>query len=402
MHARGRGARAYCQCVLKGFRFSFSCNQRLFVSSIITMAAAKVRPKVSEVIVLTEQGAFNWAQLRHPTAHTLLFDIRKKEAYDICHISNSVHIDIELLSKGDPAMIDCLDSSTIERSFTNSVALSKWRNRGQNRIVVIGFFPFSMLEPDSREVAFLYFLMGSCDGARIAYLENGLGKFWNSYPFICEVSSTDSSAAAISGATEQLAASSLLPAPRVSGRPMQEYWPSEIIQSRLWLGNQHNAESLNRLRDLGITHVLNCAGEMLNYWDGETMEMEGAALTYLKLKIQDTTGTSIMPLFDQVWNFLSGALAESHNRVFVHCAFGQSRSASMVISYIMKQFHWPYDASFEFVMRRKEDIKPNPAFVEQLKECLCPPPRLQLFSTASNVPQVRKTAFSNSVAAAAG
>ena len=364
------------------------------------MAAAKVSPKVSEVIVLSDQGAYNWAQFRHPTVNTLFFDVRGKKAYDSCHISNSVHVDIGLLSKGDPALIDRLDLSIIERSFTNSVALSKWRNRAQNRIVVVGSFPYSMLEPDSIEVAFLYFLMGCCDGARIAYLENGIAKFWNTYPFLCEVSSADSSAAAVSGATEQLAASSLSPAPRVIGRPMQEYWPSEIIESRLWLGNQHNAESLNRLRELGITHVLNCAGEMLNYWDGQTMEMEGAALTYLKLNIQDTTGTSIMPLFDQVWNFLSGALADSHNRVLVHCAFGQSRSASMVISYVMKQFRWPFDASFEFVMRRKEDIKPNSAFVEQLKECAL---FFRLFlSTASNVAQVRKAAPSNRVAAAAG
>ena len=45
------------------------------------------------------------------------------------------------------------------------------------------------------------------------------------------------------------------------------------------------------------------------------------AVCCLKLNIQDSTGSSMMPLVDQVWQFSSGALADSRNRVFVHCAF---------------------------------------------------------------------------------
>jgi len=176
-------------------------------------------------------------------------------------------------------------------------------------------------------------------------------------------------AASVLAANQLPAASSSTP---VNIPPIQQHWPSEIVKSRLWLGDQHNAKSLKRLRELRITHVLNCAGEVLNYWDGETMEMEGAALTYLKLNVQDSTGSNIIPLFDQVWQFLSGALADSRNRVLVHCTSGQSQSAAMLISYIMQQFRWSFDASFEFVVRRKEDIKPSPALVEQLKECVSP------------------------------
>ena len=287
-------------------------------ASSIAMASAKAAPKskaaaVSEVIVLSDQGVYNWAQGRHPTVNTLFLDIRSKKEYDACHILNAVHVDIQQLSQGDPSLIDSLDGSVIERSFTNSVSLSKWQNRAQNRLVVVGCMPYSMMEPDSSEVAFIYFLMGCCDGARIACLENGMGKFWNTYPFLCEVSPAP---AAVLSATDQRAASSP-PSQSSSSSRTQEYWASEIIEARLWLGNQNNAESLKRLRDLGITHVLNCAGEMLNYWDGNSMEMEGPVLVYHKLNIQDTTGTSILPLFDQVWDFLSGALADSRNRVFV-------------------------------------------------------------------------------------
>ena len=103
-----------------------------------------------------------------------------------------------------------------------SVAVGIWRNRGQRRIAAVGAVPFSMLERDSSAVGFLHHSMRCCNGARIAYLEKGMPKLWNTYALMREVWSADSCAAAASGARQQLAASSPLPAPRVSGRRMQE------------------------------------------------------------------------------------------------------------------------------------------------------------------------------------
>jgi len=103
-----------------------------------------------------------------------------------------------------------------------SVAVGIWRNRGQRRIAAVGAVPFSMLERDSSAVGFFHHSMCCCNGARIAYLEKGMPKLWNTYALMREVWSADSCAAAASGATQQLAASSPLPAPRVSGRRMQE------------------------------------------------------------------------------------------------------------------------------------------------------------------------------------
>ena len=74
---------------------------------------------VSEVIVRCEQGAYKWAQCRHPTAHTFFSHIRDEKAAVKCHIATAAHADIELLSRGSVVGTRCLDASTIERCFTD-------------------------------------------------------------------------------------------------------------------------------------------------------------------------------------------------------------------------------------------------------------------------------------------
>ena len=75
----------------------------------------------------------------------------------------------------------------------------------------------------------------------------------------------------------------------------------------------------------------------------------------------------------------------------------------MVISHVTKRFRWRYDACFQFVVRRKEGMKRNPSFVEQLKQCVLqpPPPSPTRSPPPEMQPQVRKAAASGRVAAAA-
>lgn len=59
--------------------------------------------------------------------------------------------------------------------------------------------------------------------------------------------------------------------------------------------------------------------------------------------------------------------SNNQNRVLVHCAMGRSRSASMVIMYLMRKFQISFDTSFEIVKLRREIIDPNEGFIAKLK-----------------------------------
>ena len=51
----------------------------------------------------------------------------------------------------------------------------------------------------------------------------------------------------------------------------------------------------------------------------------------------------------------------------VHCAAGSSRSATIVIAYIMWSKKMPYKEAFEFVKSKRSVVSPNLSFKNQLE-----------------------------------
>ena len=56
------------------------------------------------------------------------------------------------------------------------------------------------------------------------------------------------------------------------------------------------------------------------------------------------------------------------NKVFVHCKEGMSRSATIVIAFLMKSMNLRFDNALKYVQTRRPIVDPNPGFRKQLKE----------------------------------
>lgn len=63
---------------------------------------------------------------------------------------------------------------------------------------------------------------------------------------------------------------------------------------------------------------------------------------------------------------MAEALSKSNAKVLVHCHQGISRSASVIIYYVMKQYHELFYDALLFVKEKKPNINPNPNFGSQL------------------------------------
>ena len=84
----------------------------------------------------------------------------------------------------------------------------------------------------------------------------------------------------------------------------------------------------------------------------------------------DAPGTDLSVYFEDVSRFIGGALAEdTDNKVFVHCFRGVSRSATLVLAYLMTAKQ-PRAMSatdlLEFVRSKRGVADPNIGFWRQL------------------------------------
>jgi protein tyrosine phosphatase len=75
-------------------------------------------------------------------------------------------------------------------------------------------------------------------------------------------------------------------------------------------------------------------------------------------------------IIDPIWLNETTSILKSmleKNIVYVHCAAGISRSATIVAHYLMKENNWNYDKSLNFLASKNPTIDPAPRFMEVLK-----------------------------------
>ena len=81
----------------------------------------------------------------------------------------------------------------------------------------------------------------------------------------------------------------------------------------------------------------------------------------------DSMNYDISQNFEEAYEFIEENLAKGHN-VLVHCHAGVSRSAAIVIAYVMKQLGLTADVALDLVKSRRNRIRPNENFRNHLKE----------------------------------
>lgn len=133
---------------------------------------------------------------------------------------------------------------------------------------------------------------------------------------------------------------------------MQEILPG------LHLGDYQAAGDLNALQQAGITHILIAAEECSARFPEQ--------FTYKKVAIADSEQTDLGTCFESAVDYVRQAL-QSGGKVLVHCTAGVSRSASLVIAYVMQEKQWGVAQALSWVRAKRPIIAPNPAFMRQLE-----------------------------------
>jgi len=144
--------------------------------------------------------------------------------------------------------------------------------------------------------------------------------------------------------------------------------PSEILDGFLFLGNIDNAKSVCSAGLFGIDRILSVLvepheGHYLSMWE----EIVACTRTQHQfLRIEDAVDEDISELFSPACEFLEQARIAG-SRVIVHCLAGRSRSAAIVLAYLMRCHGKTLYDGFMMVKNKRPAILPNVGFWKQLR-----------------------------------
>lgn len=130
-----------------------------------------------------------------------------------------------------------------------------------------------------------------------------------------------------------------------------------ILQNRLSLAPGFLATNEQLLQKDGITHVLNVAIDL------ETQQF--SIIQVLHLKLHDSPDQPLP--FDEAAEFIADCVKTNGGHCLVHCNAGQSRSASLIIYFLVKYGNYTLQEAWQYCKTRKQDIRPNFGFASQLE-----------------------------------
>ena len=129
------------------------------------------------------------------------------------------------------------------------------------------------------------------------------------------------------------------------------------ITPNIYLSGFMIASNKNELDKHNIKSIINCAKTLPNYFPDNFI--------YTHIPINDTWGQHIEQYFDNTFNVIDKSVNNNEN-ILVHCHAGVSRSATIVIAYLMRKNNWDRDQALNFVKSKRSIVNPNLDFMKAL------------------------------------
>ncbi|XP_060531266.1 serine/threonine/tyrosine-interacting protein-like [Cylas formicarius] len=140
----------------------------------------------------------------------------------------------------------------------------------------------------------------------------------------------------------------------------------EIVPG-VYLGNYFSAQMhcLGNLFENGVRYIICVRQDVEAHFIKP--QVSDPTFTYMTLEIADSHTENIIRFFPKVKEFIDEALSKNF-KVLVHGNQGNSRSATLVMAYIMEKYHLSTLEALQFVKQKRASVNPNEGFRAQLIE----------------------------------
>lgn len=133
--------------------------------------------------------------------------------------------------------------------------------------------------------------------------------------------------------------------------------PIDKVMDRLYIGDINAVSDNDLLNTYNITHIVNCAAD-IDIYHTEPRK-------YIHVGLRDSH-EDLTPFLEPCYIFIAQALKNPKTNVLVHCRAGKSRSASIVIYFLMRKYIWTYTKAFNYLKQRRPLVEPNESYAAQL------------------------------------
>ena len=154
------------------------------------------------------------------------------------------------------------------------------------------------------------------------------------------------------------------------------YYNANLIVPYLYLGSMNVADNIFFLKEKKIVGVLSILNDHVNLNIKALYKQIG--IQHLHLQCNDVISANIKQFFDKSFSFID-SFVQSHKYILVHCAAGISRSATLVINYLIRCAYLSrplhpishprkltYEDAISFVRLKRSCICPNDGFLQQI------------------------------------
>ena len=145
-----------------------------------------------------------------------------------------------------------------------------------------------------------------------------------------------------------------------------KHYPKNMTEAcdHLYLGSFDDAENVEKLKEEGITYVLNTVkDEFKNMKTGK--EFYSGNFKYLGFLSEDIDTYPILKHFDQVFSFIEEA-RRNNSKCLIHCMNGNNRSGCLATAYYMVFKGIGPISAVEHVFHSRGTLLSNTGFIERL------------------------------------
>lgn len=140
--------------------------------------------------------------------------------------------------------------------------------------------------------------------------------------------------------------------------------PVEIIPGVFLSGVGFTEDLPKWCYENNITHIVNAAGSYgRTYYQTHPHDYN---IDYLELDIDDLPNFSLYPFLNQAYDFINQAYNDQGN-ILIHCIWGQSRSVSCLLYFIMNRWFVNYDSALYLIRINRPAAYPNEGFERELR-----------------------------------